>query len=111
MTDIKEIYSFLNRRFPDASKDKQWVSGNCFYFAIILKSRFPEGYIVYDTLNGHFLFLYRDHLIDAVHTEYLGYSFTPTETNYTIKGYIVVWDFFPMYDSLQYSRIIRDCIQ
>lgn len=88
-----KVLDFIQRRFPKARDDKQWVSGNCFYFASILKVRFPEGYIVYDVIEGHFLFLYFSLLVDAVHHEYLTKTFVPSETNFMLSSSIVVWDF------------------
>lgn len=40
---MNKIEEFINRRFPN---DCNWLSGNCYYFAIILKDRFPEGNIL-----------------------------------------------------------------
>ena len=107
---MADVIEFIQRRFPTAKDDSQWVSGNCFYFASMLKSRFPQGFIVYDVIDGHFLFLYHSMLVDAVHHEYLSEKFVPSETNFMVKSSIVVWDFFKNYDSIQYERIIRDCI-
>jgi len=118
--ELKELYNqpimadvieFIQRRFPTAKDDPQWVSGNCYYFAVMLKSRFPKGFIVYNVIDGHFLFLYHSMLVDAVHHEYLDHKFVPSETNYMVNSSIVVWDYFSLYDSLQYERILRDCIK
>ena len=107
---MEEVIEFIERRFPTSKEDPQWVSGNCFYFASMLKARFPQGYIVYDVIDGHFLFLYQSLLVDAVHYFFLPSPFIPTDTNFMVSSSIVVWDFFQLYDSLQYQRIIRDCI-
>jgi hypothetical protein len=77
----------------------------------MLKARFPQGYIVYDVINNHFLFLYNTLLIDAVHYEWLKKKVVPKETDFMVTSSIVVWDFFPLYDSFQYERIIKDCIE
>lgn len=42
-----EVLEFIHRRFP---VDCDWLSGNCFYFAIILKSNFKSGDIYYDVI-------------------------------------------------------------
>ena len=89
-----EVLEFIQRRFKD---DCKWTDGNCYYFAIILKYRFPEGKIFYDVTWGHFIF------------EYLGqfYDWTGIKNPDT---YLVEWDKFEKYDSLQKERIIRDAI-
>lgn len=91
---VNNVIKFINKRFK---KDCDWLNGNRFYFAIILKSRFPEGKIFYDVINGHFVFLYND-----VYYDWTG----------CIKpdGYLVDWDKFDEYDSLQKKVIIRDCL-
>ena len=108
---MADVIEFVERRFPTAKKDPQWVSGNCYYFAVMLKDRFPDGWIVYDVIDGHFLFLYGKMLIDAVHHEFLESNIVPSENDYCVNGHIVVWDFFDKYDSLQHQRVIRDCIK
>jgi len=104
------VIEFIERRFPNIKEDKQWINGNCYYFASILKTRFPEGWLVYDVIDGHFLFLYSKMLIDSVHHVFLEKAFKPSEKNYIINDHMIVWDFFDKYDSLQKERIIRDCI-
>lgn len=89
-----EVLEFINRRFK---KDCNWINGNCYYFSIILKDRFPKGRICYDVIYGHFVFLYQDKL----------YDWTGLYDN---AGYLVEWDNFEEYDSLEYERIVRDCI-
>ena len=89
-----EVLGFIQRRFKD---DCKWTTGNCYYFAIILKDRFPEGKIFYDVIYGHYVFQYKNE-----HYDWTG----------IIKplGYLVEWDKFDEYDSLLKKRIIRDCI-
>ncbi len=108
---MADVIEFVERRFPTAKNDPQWVSGNCYYFAVMLKDRFPDGWIVYDVIDGHFMFLYKKMLIDAVHHEFLKDDIIPSENDYCVNGHIVVWDFFDRYDPLQYQRVIRDCIK
>lgn len=93
---MNEILNFIKRRFPE---DCNWKNGNCYFFAVILKARFPEGEIFYETVLGHFLFklngVYYDH--DGVFPE-------------ADIRLAVPWDSFEEYDSLRRGRIIRDCI-
>ena len=91
---MNEILEFINRRFPT---DYNWLNGNCFYFSVILKSRFPQGTIFYDVINGHFLFNHENNYYD------LTGKVEP-------DGYLVEWDKFEKYDHLQQKTIIRDCI-
>ena len=91
---MDEILEFIKRRFKI---DCNWISGNCYYFSIILKDRFPEGKIFYDVIYGHFVFLYNEKYYD-----WTG-CINP-------KGYLVDWDNFDKYDCLQKERIIQDCL-
>lgn len=89
-----EILDFIQKRFKD---DCNWVTGNCYYFAIILKDRFPKGKIFYDVIYGHFIFQYQGKYYDW----------------YGIVnpiGFLVEWDKFDEYDSLLKQIVIRDCI-
>ena len=91
---MDEILEFIKRRFPT---DCKWLDGNCFYFSVVLLSRFPEGTIYYDVIYGHFVFNYNNKFYD-----WTG-EIEP-------KGYLVEWDKFDEYDRLQKQVIIRDCL-
>lgn len=91
---MNEILEFIKRRF---STDCNWTTGNCYYFAVILLSRFPTGVIYYDVIYGHFVFKYKNHYYD-----WTG-EIVP-------KGYLVEWDKFEEYDLLQKQTIVRDCL-
>lgn len=91
-TDI--ILEFIRRRF---TQDCHWLDGNCYYFASILKTRFPDGQIYYDVIYGHFIFKYNDNYYDWTGI------INP-------NGYLVEWDRFEEYDCLLKQRIVRDCI-
>lgn len=92
---MNEIIEFINRRFPE---DSNWLTGNCYYFSLILKDRFPEGSVFYDVINGHFIFKYKDNYYDWAGI---------VKSN----GYLIEWDKFDEYDSNQKQVIIRDCIK
>jgi hypothetical protein len=88
------VLNFIRRRF---SIDCNWTSGNCYYFALILKDRFPEATIYYDPVSGHFFVS-----IDGKYFDWTGEIKAP---------YVFVkWDAFDLYDAKQKERIIRDCI-
>lgn len=91
---MDEVLKFIQKRFPS---DCMWITGNCFYFSIILQNRFPCGKIYYDVINGHFVFKYNDKYYDWTGV---------VEPD----GYLVEWDKFEEYDSLQYKIIVRDCV-
>lgn len=91
---MNEILRFIKSRF---NIDCNWTTGNCYYFALILKDRF-SGKIFYDVINGHFLTL--------IGSEY--YDFTG-KVNIEDKV-LIEWDNFDEYDLEQKKRIIRDCL-
>lgn len=90
-----KVIEFIRRRFVN---DCNWTTGNCYYFAVILKARFPEGKIYYDVINGHFVFVYNNMFYD-----YIGSYDEYHDT-------LIPWDEFDDYDVLLKQRIIRDCI-
>ena len=92
---MHEVLEFINRRFKS---DCSWMTGNCYFFAVILKSRFPEGKIYYDVIAGHFVFQYQNKFYDW------------TGLYHSNDAILVSWDEFDQYDSLRKEIIIRDCI-
>lgn len=96
---MDEVEEFIRRRFPD---DCRWLTGNCYYFAVILKDRFPEGEIYYDVIDGHFLFKLGIGFYDYEGHAY--YDAYPTNKDF------VPWDKFDEYDPIQKEVIVRDCI-
>lgn len=89
-----KVLDFIRRRFKS---DCKWLDGNCYYFSIILKDRFPEGKIFYDVIDGHFVFFYQGEFYD-----WNGIVYS--------NNFMVNWDDFDKYDSLLKQRIIRDCV-
>lgn len=89
----KEILDF-NKRFID----NNWVSGNCYYYAVILKERFG-GKIYYDCIAGHF--------IVEINGKFYDFNGEYTPTNLKC---VILWSKFNKYDSLQKKRIIKNCI-
>ncbi len=89
-----EIEEFINRRFQN--KDN-WLSGNCYYFALILKERF-NGEIYYDPIDGHFMCL-----IDGFFYDWTG------KLNIE-KERLIEWSTYSAADCLHYLHIKEDCI-
>lgn len=91
---MDKVLEFIQRRFPE---DCHWTDGNCYYFSLILKHRFPKGDIFYDVINGHFIFNYNEKYYDW--------------TGIVTPKKPIFWDLFESYDSAQYQRIIEYCIK
>jgi len=100
----KEILDFMKRRFP-IDKDCDWMEGNCYYFARILKMRF-KGEIWYDLVDGHFLFRNFDDFYDwsGLRNEY---DLSKPET---VEN-LVKWSDYKQIDPIHYNRIVRDVIE
>lgn len=95
MTD--KVLEFIERRF--SSTDAHWQDGNCYYFAIILKERFPKGKIIYDPIANHFIFRYRGKLYDSK-----GLDREEREC-------LIAWDKYEEYDYLDYNRVVKYCLK
>ena len=91
-----EVLKFIKERFPE---NNSWLNGNCYYFAIILKARFPRGIVMYDVIDGHFITS-----IDGIKYDWSG-IISDDENHYYVE-----WDSFNEYDALQKQTIVRDCI-
>ena len=94
MTKSEQIKTFVEKRF---SQDCNWTSGNCFYFATILKTRFPELDIYYLPIVGHFVTGYEGKYYD--YTGEVEIAETP-----------IKFSNLPISDPSYYARILRDCI-
>ena len=90
-----DVLKFIHKRFYC---DCNWLSGNCYYFAVILKDRFPQGEIYYDVIHGHFVFKYQGYFYD-----WSG-LYHSNDTN------LISWNDFQKYDVLQKKRIEEYCI-
>lgn len=90
----QKVQEFIQRRFP---VDCKWVTGNCYFFSLILQSSFG-GEIYYDVINCHF--------ITKIEDEYYDWKGIVKDI-----GFLVKWNDFESYDRLQKERIIRDCIK
>lgn len=93
----EEILDFIHRRFPN---EDNWMTGNCFWFAQILRSRFG-GMIMYDPIAGHFLLFKNSKFFDWS-GERLDYRIDDTN--------LIDWDNYQQVDKLHYEKIIRDVV-
>ena len=91
----QEIIEFIHRRFPT---DCNWLDGNCYYFAVILRARFG-GHIYYNLIQGHFLF----------ELQHRFYDWTGEVTNINLDD-LVLWPDYKYIDYLHYNRIVKDVI-
>ena len=94
----EHILDFIFRRFHNENDDKEeskWMNGNCFYFAVILSTRFC-GEVYYDLVNGHFVTK-----IDGAYYDWTRIA------NIDEKNLV---DWFEYRDHVHKERIIRDCI-
>ena len=98
MITQNEIIKFICRRFPI---DNNWMNGNCYYFALILKDRF-NGKIFYDVIDGHFVTQ-----IDGINYDWLGVVSIVDSG----KHHYVDWEKFDEYDKLQKQSVIDGCIK
>ena len=95
-TVLKFIDEFTNKgRWPQVIES--FTSGNCYWFAYILKARFPEGEIVYDEIINHFGFLLEDTIYDITGIVTDKYNWEN-------------WRDVYYRDRLHGRRIVRDCI-
>lgn len=97
-----EIIKFIRKRFP---LNCDWLTGNCYYFAVILKERFCEynPEIYYDVCKGHFVCKIEDSFYDW-------FGIVEHDKEYKDR-FLIKWSTFHKYDELQFERIIRDVIK
>ncbi len=98
--DNNEVKSFITRRWAPY-ETKGWREGNCYWFAEILCSRFPELELYYLPAQGHFMAGNRVTKefwdIDGLHTE-MSIPEHPISLQ-EIKEEDLNW----------YMRLLRDC--
>lgn len=96
MTDIQEnILQFIRKRFP---KKENWLTGNCYYFALILADRF-SGTIYYDKENIHFIVNIQDTYYDWTGI------IKPNINN------LYNWNHLKLENESMYNKIYLECIK
>lgn len=93
-----EVIEFISRRFP---VNNQWLTGNCYYFALILHNRFPNSIIYYDTIDGHFVTK-----IDGNYYDWKGINTRTPQSNGLVR-----WDSYEQIEPKHYYRIKRDVLE
>lgn len=89
-----EVIEFIKRRFPTNSN---WCTGNCYWFAVILTTRFPNLSIWYAPITGHFV------AGDGV-------CFYDWHGEWHQHEPVYKWEDYEGFDPLQYKRIVKGCI-
>lgn len=92
-----KVLEFIRRRFPN---DSRWLTGNCFYFSLILKERFG-GVMLYDVLFGHFVTE-----IDGEKYDWGGLVEDDGDRHEYVR-----WDRFDEYDPILKVRVVEGCIE
>ena len=97
----EKILDFIHRRFK---QDCNWKTGNCYYFAVILATRFEldDPVIYYDTVDGHFLC--------RINNVFYDWSGAVAFSDEYVNKYIKKWADLYKEDPIWYSRIVRDVI-
>lgn len=78
-------------------QDEKFINGLCYWFAYILKGRFPDGEIWYDQIMNHFYFVYDGDAYDVNGLECLPPS-------------AIKWSEYEDYDELDYQRVVKYCV-
>jgi hypothetical protein len=78
-------------------QDEKFINGLCYWFAYILKGRFPDGEIWYDQIMNHFYFVYDGDAYDVNGLECL-----PTSA--------IKWSEYEGYDKLDCQRVVKYCV-
>lgn len=94
---IEEFIENFKRGHDTNALIETFTNGNCYHFATILHTIYPEGRIVYEPVRGHFML------------ELWGMY-------YDITGEVLLEHTPPHYmdekcnDGLLYERLLRDCV-
>lgn len=82
--------------FNKQALEDAFTNGNCYHFAVILSELYDEGDIVYDEIDGHFMFRYKD--------KYYDITGEVTNVNNARSLLAISYDDEPLY-----GRLLRDC--
>ena len=91
--DFIEKFKFIHNKVLEYV----FTSGNCYYFAVIMKERFKRGEIYYLPIENHFVWKY-----DGVYYDIQG-EYGTCEKAYN-------WELYKKEDPVHSKKIERDCI-
>jgi hypothetical protein len=77
--------------------DQKFINGLCYWFAYILKGRFPEGEMWYDQIENHFYFVINNEAYDV-------------RGKIQLPKTAMRWCDYEGFDFLDYNRVIKYCI-
>ncbi len=101
MTILDFIAKFNEKDFCYVLEET-FTQGFCYYFAVILKTRFPEVVIYYDQIDGHFISFYKGEFYDI--TGHLAKYDSGNRTG------LWRWDTLESEDELLFDRVWNDCV-
>jgi len=100
----KKILEFIKNFKRQHNKNalvECFTEGNCYHFALILKTLFPMVYIIHDDENNHFMVML---------------NISPVAKFYDITGEITIPNKITLFsmiendDNKQYDILLRDCV-
>ena len=98
LVDIMESEKLkINQFIKLFGRDKRYLEGLCYWFAYILKGRFPDGDIWYDPILCHFYFVLNEDTYDV-----RGCVDLPTTA--------IKWSDYQKFDLSDYKRVVKYCI-
>lgn len=92
-----DITNEIERFIRLFDNDQKFINGLCFWFAYILKGRFPNGEIWYDQIENHFYFVIKNKAYDVSGSVQLPIT-------------AMRWSDYEAFDYLDYNRVIKYCI-
>ncbi len=100
MYSNEEIEDFIDTfRVFGKSVRKCFTEGNCYWFAIILHERFPNGYIMLNPIVNHFAYKLNDKLYDITGC-----------CDKTYEGEWVDWNYYQLSEPQHSKRIKNYCM-
>ena len=93
----KDILEFITRRWHNDTPNARWTLGNCYWFAVILCTRFVTLQIYYNPIDGHFVAGNGKHFYDW-------------NGRYTDYKKLIKWSQIVNNDRAWAEHLERDCI-
>lgn len=90
MNKIEEFISLFNN-------DDKFMNGLCYWFAYMLKGRFPNGEIWYNQIENHFYFVVNNKAFDV-------------RGEVELPSTAIRWSEYANYDELDYQRVVKYCV-